>query len=197
MTRGFGYVLSEPVRVHWRGWESNTTRLGQAGWQISAHEDAYNDRLAVAIRHPDTGMTGVSYAATYHYHRLRDRGRGNWLELPFELEMEAMGRAIYSQALARTVGVGPMSRGTGVSWRAIDPFPQYMEIEEAKRIEDIVHFASLEKKKDIIIRPESVPELMEKILKLQQPMREQHFRERAKEARANTTVHARLISLTG
>jgi hypothetical protein len=196
MAAGYGYVLSEPVHVHWRGWESDTRRLQSAGWQISAKEDVFRDTLQVAIRHPETEMCGVSYAAKWHYQRLREAG--GWLNLPFELQMEVMGKPIYSRELMSSVrgwsaGTGNYETGP---WRAVDATPQFT-MEQAKRIEDIVHFASLERQKDVIIRPESVPELMDKILKLQQPMREQHFREQAKEARAAATVHARLISIAG
>jgi hypothetical protein len=194
MRGGLGqYWLSEPVPLEWCGWRSDTYTLHRCGWQISANEDFREDRLGIAFQHADYDVRGFGYFDRWGYRRLLGHDHDRMLHEPLRqqaMQIEVVGRNIYSHGLAR------MDREL---WRAVDPVPQ-LRMERPARIEDIVHFAPISQKQDIILRPDTVPELMEKILKLQEPMREKYFREQALEDRAgrqSATVHARLISIGG
>jgi hypothetical protein len=180
--------LSDPVPVHWAGFESDTYRLQHAGWQISANEDYHRDELAIALLHPKLRARGITNASRWHYAKLHGDPRYGGLSGAYQpLRMEWLtDQPIYSAAMAR---MDPEL------WRAIDATPT-MRLEQPRRIEDIVHFAPVTQKQ-VILPPESVPELMEKILKLQDPMREKYFQDQAKEARGRATVHAQILSFAG
>jgi hypothetical protein len=191
MPSGLGqYTLSEPIPIHWMGWETDTLRLAHHGWQISASEHFERDELTVAFQHEESDIRGITYAEKWNYRRLLDPYHGGWDGAPTRttgLKVDRMGRQIFTR---QAFGVDDMR------WRPVDPYPQMRPIDRPKRIDDFVHFAPVVRKQ-IILPPESVPELMEKILKLQQPMREEHFREQVRNARANATLHAQIISLAG
>jgi hypothetical protein len=62
------------------------------------------------------------------------------------------------------------------SFNAIDATPSFTE-RRISRVEDLAHFAApLVKTREIIIPQDSVPELLERILKLQQPARTDRIR---------------------
>jgi hypothetical protein len=51
-------LVDVPVRVRWRGWESDTYTLRNQGWKIFAHEEmrdyAYEMAIKLAVRDPDS-----------------------------------------------------------------------------------------------------------------------------------------------
>jgi len=65
----------------------------------------------------------------------------------------------------------------------IDAEPRLIQ-DSIKRIEDIVHFAPATTRNDLFVPQDSVPDLLDRIIKLQHP---------AKEDRAKTRVAARLL----
>jgi hypothetical protein len=150
-------MLSRPVRLRWAGWESNTLRLQQAGWQLSAAQDVCRQRMRLALRHPQQGCEGISSMAEWHY--MRDHSYLDHLLLPAALRF---GPTVYVTEMP----------SPDVTWSAIDAQPQLRP--EAKRLGDFVHFAPVPK--PIIVPADTVPDLMERILKLQQPARETHFK---------------------
>jgi hypothetical protein len=155
-------ILSRPLEIHWAGWETTTYRLQQAGWQLSADQDVYNDRLRLAMKHEGMALYGMSGWSRFEYEaRIRDPR-----EFPV-IVMQAMGREVWVQEHGRVE----------LNFQAIDAKPCFTE-RKITKLEDLAHFAApLVRSREIIIPEENVDELLEKILKLQQPARTDRIRE--------------------
>jgi hypothetical protein len=55
------------LRLHWAGWETNTARLQQAGWQLSAEQDFYGNRMRIALRHEGMNLMAMTPSFDFHY----------------------------------------------------------------------------------------------------------------------------------
>lgn len=156
-------LLSRPLKVEWAGWETNTYRLQQAGWKLSAEQDVYQNRMRLAMQHERMNLYAMSRVTDFEYERYAmDRS----FDFPM-IVMQAMGREVFIQEHGR------------IDWgfNAIDAKPCLAD-RKITRIEDLAHFAApLVRCNEVIIPEESVPELMQKILKLQQPARTERIRE--------------------
>jgi hypothetical protein len=181
--------LSEPAEVLWAGFRSDTYRLQQAGWELAAEEDVMYNRIRLLMRHRDMRLYALSDDVEYQYRRLHDRR-----ERPLAFHVV---RAAHEFREERIVGRGSMFAG----FKQIDAQPQFIE-REIKSIEDFKIFATpLARTEELIVEPETVAELLDKIRKMQAP---EQARLRAKEARIaapieihpRTTFHAQIISLT-
>jgi hypothetical protein len=161
-------LLSRPVKLHWAGWTADTLSLQQAGWALSAHQDIARMQMAIALRHPTYG-SGVSAHVDWHFmedwdHYQRISKVGHIPDLP----VHVLGRPVHIETM-------------NTDWSAFEPIdakPQMFDVaRRTGNLEDFVHFApSLARTKEIIIPEQSVPELMERILQLQQPDREARIR---------------------
>ena len=156
-------ILSRPLKVEWAGWETNTYRLQQAGWKLSAEQDVFQNRMRLAMQHERMNLYAMSRMTEFEYERYAmDRS----FDFPM-IVMQAMGREVFIQEHGR------------IDWgfNAIDAKPCITD-RKISRIEDLAHFAApLVRCNEVIIPEESVPELMQKILKLQQPARTDRIRE--------------------
>lgn len=156
-------LLSRPLRIEWAGWETNTYRLQQAGWKLSAEQDYYQNRMRLAMHHERMNLYAMSRMSEFEY-ELAARNRE--YELPM-IVMQAMGREVFIQ-----------EHGS-IDWgfNAIDAKPCFTD-RKITRIEDLAHFAApLVRCNEVIIPEESVPKLMERILELQQPARTDRIKE--------------------
>lgn len=161
--------LSQPIRVHWAGWESDTYRLQQMGWEIAAHQDVVGGRMQIALKHPKGHAMGISEVVPFDY-----RGDRDWTR-----EFYGSDFRVNFHDLARTINIH--HHGAIASWPSfelVDAMPQ-VSAAPVTRLEDLVHFAG-PKRQSFILPEETVPDLMERILKLQQPAREAHFLREAK-----------------
>lgn len=178
-------ILSRPLRVHWAGWETDTYRLQKCGWKLSAYQDVRGNRLQMALRHDGAGIEGITQVLDYRYEQaldLRERGYVDGVVLNVQ------------RMLGETVMV--RCEGEMGVWSPIDAEPRYTT-SRIERLEDLAHFAGLLiRTNEIIVPEESVPELLERILKLQQPGRIDRIREELRgEKRPEQKFHAQIISL--
>ena len=60
-------LLSQPVRLYWNGWESNTYKLQNNGWELSAMQDTQNNKMQIAFRHVQAGVRGMSENIDFDY----------------------------------------------------------------------------------------------------------------------------------
>lgn len=185
MVFGEPRILSRPLRVHWAGWETTTFRLQKCGWKLSAYQDIRGSRIQMALRHDGLQIEGITNELSYEYERaldMRERDYVNSIVLTVQ-------RMLGEQVMLRTVGELPM-------WSPVDAEPRYTE-EKIVRLEDFAHFAGpLIRTNEIIVPEESVPELLERILKMQQPGRMARIREELRgEHRPQQKFHAQIISL--
>ena len=53
--------------IRWAGWETNTLRLQQAGWQIAVEMIDYDHRYRLFLKHADMHLYAMSTMATYQF----------------------------------------------------------------------------------------------------------------------------------
>lgn len=180
-------VLSEPVRVYWAGFESDTLTLQQNGWSLSAEQDVYRNTMRLAMRHDGAQMLAITEVSEWEYRDQTFRHRHHPLHMRCAREI-------------RFVNHGP------IDWKfkPIDAVPVYVET-EIRSLEDMVHFApALVRTQEIIIPEESVSDLLARIQEMQQPARterlKQELRRSHDEGRLIGTgpqqkFHAQILSL--
>jgi len=186
MASGEPRILSRPLRVHWAGWETDTYRLQKCGWKLSAFQDIRGSRLRIALRHEGVGIEGITQELDYRYEQALDlRGRAYVDNIVLNVQ-----RMLGETVMLHHVG------DISAMWSPIDAEPRYTE-RRIDRLEDFAHFAGpLIRTNEIIVPEESVPELLERILKLQQPGRIARIREELRgEHRPEQKFHAQIISL--
>lgn len=182
-------MLSRPLRVEWAGWVTDTLRLQQAGWKLSAEQDVYYNRIRIAMAHEGLRMEAMSDRMDFEYERFA-RMPQDLRDLPPIIVRRAMGSEVRIHEAGR------------IDWnfQAIDAKPCMTE-NRISRMEDLCHFATpLVRCNEVIIPNESVPELMERILKLQQPARTDRIREDMRNPEGliqapQQKFHAQIISL--
>lgn len=182
-------MLSRPLRVEWAGWVTDTFRLQQAGWKLSAEQDFYERRMRIAMVHEGLRMQAMSDRSEFDYERFH-RSPMDLRDLPPLIVRRAMGSEVRIHEAGR------------IDWnfQPIDAQP-CMTSNRISRMEDLCHFAApLVRSNEVIIPNESVPELMERILKLQQPARTDRIREDMRNPEGliqapQQKFHAQIISL--
>lgn len=179
-------VLSEPVRVMWAGFETDTLRLQRAGWSLSAEQDVCRGAMRLAMRHEQAQAFAISDPMDWHY---REAG---WhrtvcvhMRMAHRIEFREMGRVDWN-------------------FQPIDAQPTFIPDFRFRQLEDFAHFApSLVRTKEIIIPEETVPDLLERILALQEPGRQEALKRQLQADRAGMTrdaiprqkFHAQILSI--
>jgi hypothetical protein len=175
-------LYSKPVQLHWAGFETDTYKLQQQGWELSAEQELYDRTMRIALRHQQAGMYGISEKIDWDYFH-EDQSIYSGFQRPTpKVPIRMMSKNIMVEVM--------YGKSTDFSFQPIDARPQYMETTRMD-ISDLVHFAPL-RAKGILLPEASVPELMDQILKLQQPMRE---REILRDLKTTPIVHAQIMSL--
>lgn len=188
--------LSPPCRVLFAGWETTTTKLQQAGWQLAAEQVMYDHRVRIAMRHAPSGLYMVSESVDYGFaprytDRFQSFGTDPWAAPTFVVRH--VGSNITVQIVDNLANFSP-----------IDAAPQLV-CAEVKGIEKFNLFATpLTRTEEIIVEPETVSELMEKIRALQAPeLAAIRQRNRMREGRsegsrapiAQQQFHAQILSI--
>ena len=150
-------MLSIPARVYFDGWESNTLTLQSHGWQLAADERPHDMRMCLMLRHPHYGLRFMSEWREFHYYRMKDPMFGG----------RDQDRPVFH---VRHVGMDDtrfhISGEVNYNFREIDARPIWRE--NVMKFEDLCYFAK-KGGPEIIVKPETVAELMEKIHKLNEP----------------------------
>lgn len=181
---------SPPIPVRFEGFEATTTGLQRSGWELSCNEDyAYGD-FQLAIFHRGLGVVGIS-------ERIR---RGQMLQAFHShhdlqyVEPICIRRVTQSHHLIYS---GPVPTPNMTSpWHAIDAEPMFLH-EGPVRPEDLFMFrpANAPAPQEIIADPETVADLMEKIVRLQKPDMDQiRERNRRRDSLTTQVTHAKIIS---
>ena len=184
---------SPPIPVRLEGFEATTTQLQRSGWRLACDEDTMYGDFRIAIEHQGLGVVALSK---------RIRRSGLLCAMNQERDLSAcepiqMTQITQSHSLVYT-GLGGEYMGSEASpWHAIDATPRF--IEQVVRPEDLFMFSPIDTKaQEIIADPETVADLMEKIIKLQKPdmdrIREHNRRREARESLTGVVTHAKIIS---
>lgn len=176
----FPRLLNQPVRIHMAGWTSDTYKLQRNGWQISVEESHAIHRmdivLRMALKHPELKLYGLTNPqiiddAVFQY------------EVDFERNIELhVGCMATEIRVRREITVGDFSM-----FRPIDAKPHYEDTATAmvqeRSLDDFKIFRALPQQEEIIIKPESVGELLDKIRSMQDPFQAEFREKKRKELR--------------
>jgi hypothetical protein len=192
-------VLSSfPIPVRFAGFQSDTLRLANAGWELSVREgrsDIWGEhQLQLAMTH-----RGVNQYVISHPIRIENRELYRAVSEPGFYATYVSGLCFEIMAMAPTIQFHrvPTSFGTHVSrfsdlFQPIDASPQLAEFEDMK---DFRFFRTANPSvKDIIVLPEMVPDLLAKVLEAQGPMmdeikKRERSRENLEQYRAAVAAH--------
>lgn len=164
----FNRVSSPIVNVNWVGWKSNTYELQRAGWQLSVEQNPFEFNFRTALHHPD-GLYGISMPV---------RLPGVMSNNP-EVYLENVSIPIVF--MARDVKVHYIMDNLS-GFQPIDAEPTF--INEIKNIEDFKIFRPVKTPEhEIIIPQDKVPELLDKILQMQDPKQKEIREKRRREIR--------------
>lgn len=193
MYPGAPRILSRPVRVDFAGFESNTYVLQQCGWEISMNQDVYSGKIGLALRHQGLQLHGFTDFVNHDYERAIYGG--------IERHVFRIVRMFYEKNMNFEV---IRSDDWRMACSPVDCQPQ-MTTREIKSMEDFAIFATpLTRTQEIIVDPNDVNELMERILKLQMPEQDAiHARKKLRESREGyvpeyqprQNFHAQILSI--
>lgn len=183
-----GRLLSKPVKVHWLGWETDTYRLQQAGWELSMDQDYMRREMRMVVRHRTEAFIGQTNSIPLEFARdpyYEDAAKHIW-------QMHHMGREI------RVHEHGPIS--AYANFKAVDAKPQ-LSFERVTSLADLVPFAGapLIRTQALILPEATVDDLLAGILDRQQDAKMAYFDDLVQREgemdRAPPKFHAQIISL--
>ncbi len=165
------------VNLVFCGWESNTYRLQQQGWQVSVSERPDQMDIQMALKHPGLSMYGLT--ERFNYQRMRemeDMQRHSGISLQI-VRMETDMQIQRPMMMAQEV-VAPDMKG----FVPVDARPSVV-FKEKTHIDDFRIFRPLAQHKQIIVPEQSVSELMAQIHKMQSPEQDRIRSEKQKRLR--------------
>lgn len=181
------YLASQPMRIHFAGWETDTYRLQQNGWQLSASQDPYNDSIQVAFQHSEYRMRGV----TNHIRRYDMMDRYS----PTHRDPIDVAGFLASDFVSTRTNILPMD-----SFKPIDAEPQFMEMRQLMS-QNMFFAPNLARTQELIVPEQSVDDLLNMILDKQASNRAQLIQRRVREQgqkidfNPRTHVHAQIVSI--
>lgn len=182
-------ILSRPHPVYWAGFRSDTRTLQQEGWEFAAEQRMEMDCVGLVMRHAAYGIHAVT---------------GLVENRPYDLHPQAL-QPFHVQYLTDR-GI-KYQHYTPPDWlpscKPVDMMPQMVEV---KDIDDMNMFAGIMvRNKELIVEPEDVSTLMDRILDLQKPGAQAHYEKVLRQGREGHSAvrgagprqqfHAQVISL--
>lgn len=179
------YLASRPMRLHFAGWETDTYRLQQNGWQLSAVQDPYYDCIQVAFQHPEYRMRGITNKIRREYDMMYS---GHGIETACHLATDF---------ISHTASIAPFTK-----FQPIDAEPQFMETRQYMS-QNMVFAPNLARTQEIIVPEQSVDDLLNMMIERQAANRAELIRKRVREQGQHvdfsprTNVHAQIVSIVG
>ena len=183
--RSYGekYLASRPMRLHFAGWETDTYRLQQNGWQLSAVEHIYNDSMQIAFQHQEYRMRGITNMIRREYDMMM---QNHMIDVPCHLATDFISHAQSITSFDR--------------FKPIDAEPQFMQMSQ-RMSENMVFAPNLARTQEIIVPDHSVDQLLDMMLNQQAGNRAELIRKRVRQQgemidfNQRTHVHAQLVSI--
>jgi hypothetical protein len=185
------YLASQPMRIHFAGWETDTYRLQQNGWQLSASQDPYNDSIQVAFQHAEYRMRGV----TNRIRRYDMMDRYSYNQFSTHKDTIDVAAFLASDFVSTRTNILPME-----SFKPIDAEPQFMEMRQMMS-QNMFFAPNLARTQELIVPEQSVDDLLNMILDKQASNRAQLIQRRVREQgqkidfNPRTHVHAQIVSI--
>jgi hypothetical protein len=172
-----------PIKVRWEGWESDTFQLQGCGWEVSVAQDPIHQAMQIALHHRTMKLVGISSMERFNYREIWDRD-AYLANVVIPIVHIAPRIDIVTVKEARFINAVRPTNGVGINWdsfKPVDACPSVM-MEEIKSLKDLIHFQPLPQAQEIIIPEKSVADLLEDILKKQEPEQMQYWKRFQEEA---------------
>lgn len=183
-----GMIRNVPIPVEMAGWRSDTYALQQHGWQISAEQRIDMRTIQIVLHHPETKAYLMSMVEELDYFRM-DRA-----------EMLARMSMRVNQLPSGFMFQHHNGHQPFLGMMPVDATPHIVEMEKSS-LEDLMVFRPLPKE-ELIVAPDTVPGLMDKIIALQDPkIKELIAEQRKRETRGEQgqphkiSNHCQIISI--
>lgn len=189
--------VSYPIKVLFQGFESDTVRLQQAGWEISARqamdEFRYCMTVQLAMRNRRLNLHAVTtvirldgrmahFAANGAMHEIIDYFRSLYFEvigIGSDIEFQSHSPAI---RVMGDFGLDEINLKPGsINYFPVDTRPQWIAAPERFKLSDLCLFRKVDGVQEFLVDQASVDDLMNLILKKQAP-KQKEIRERARRA---------------
>lgn len=166
-------LISQPIRIHWMGWETDTARLAENGWDISVDQNLQHRSMEIAIRkNSERGQSiyGMTEMKEFEYHRYLHNYHPHEYVYPL-FKMLLAYEIIINERYVRAK-----------EFSAVNAHPSYMEVNNSMdRIENLIHFQKIKQDtKQIILQRASMQEVLEFALSKQAPEQERIRKEMLK-----------------
>jgi len=159
-------IFSQPLRLVWNGWESNTYALQNAGWELSVSEDLERRKMAIAMRHNESGMRGFSDLIDFDFFR---HEYSMYQSTTTNEHWPTFGCRIGSDIILQIHNQGV----SNYDFNPIDAMPMYSTI-ESMGIDAFAHFRKLEKTdNEIFLKAASMNDILKMALERQEPKQAQ------------------------
>jgi len=183
-------LVNRPIRLNWAGWQSDTATLQQHGWSFSAEQNIAAMQMRLAMRHERHQIFGLTAPMDYDF-----MGAAYCWDhhSQFEMPIQFMASRLTAQIME--------NRAT--AFAPIDCQPMVIPERRIERIEDFAHFAPpLVRTQEIILPEEDVGDLLDRILKMQQPDRIARIKDKMRhepgrmiDAVPRQKFHAQILSI--
>lgn len=181
-------ILSQPARVIWEGWESDTLRLQNAGWELSVAFEEERSRYSLAIHNQSMRLYGITHEPI-EMRFTRDsayaRPRG---QMP----------TFHIVHMARCIEIHRVEYMNLVEFQPIDARPEYINT-PIRSMADYNMFRTIDHAEDVYVEEAnmSVLDHLQAIKDLQSPDQEA-IRQRLLNARDDApqiVAHTNIVSL--
>lgn len=186
------YLASQPWKLYFAGWETDTYRLQQHGWQLSAVQDPYYDSMQIAFQHPEHRIRGISSRVGHHEYRSYTGFGSSYAGSRF---MEASAHLASDFVSSGVRFAAPME-----NFQPIDAEPQLMDMRQMMS-QNMVFAPNLARTQEIIVPEHSVDQLLDMMLNQQAANRAELIRKRVRQQgeyidfQQRTNVHAQIVSI--
>lgn len=151
-------LYNAPVPVYFAGFESTTLALQSQGWDFSMERSFERMSFRLAMRHEGAGLQAISSHVEFDF---LSRNEIDWYRRFPGFRIVWMGSKAQFHVM-------PEMRA--MKFEAYDAIPQFHSYERIS-FEDAIPFKTMrnDESKEIVIAQENVEELLEKIIKMQDP----------------------------
>lgn len=152
-------ILSRPTKVFWDGWESDTYRLQEYGWQFSVEQDIQRRKMYVAMHNQKYPLSGMSDRMDCDYYEHAFNNQARQLEIQMRISNNMRVEHI------------PMRVDSSFSsFNPVDMVPRYDFSVSSGKLEDLVYFQLLNKDtKEIFLEKASMEDILQIALDKQAP----------------------------
>jgi hypothetical protein len=170
-------IKSQPQKVRFAGFESDTLKLQRSGWQLAVEEDYHYGKVSLVGRHREFDLNFMSISANYNAYAINPQ------DIIFHVQ--------YCRSQMVLQLMADMS-----NFKLIDATPTYCAVTDANFKDLSLWNTPLVRTKEIIVDPKDVAECLEIIQRLQAPelarIRESNRRD---ELRKQDVFHAQILSI--